>query len=101
ARPPRASTLVPYTTLFRSGQYTPGASKTLNSSSVVAWLQKQWQRQCIKSSPIRASGRQHLDKWQRNRLALTTRLVTGSFKLSPRSEEHTSELQSRIDLVCR
>src|SRR5699024_11938379 len=27
--------------------------------------------------------------------------VSSSFKIEPRSEEHTSELQSRFDLVCR
>src|SRR5207247_3928340 len=31
-----------------------------------------------------------------------TRIIAGlSYQLSPRSEEHTSELQSRVDLVCR
>src|SRR5438876_7203284 len=32
---------------------------------------------------------------------LALELVTGSFALVPRSEEHTSELQSPVHLVCR
>src|SRR5438105_15538190 len=33
--------------------------------------------------------------------ASASRSVTVSFRISKRSEEHTSELQSRVDLVCR
>src|SRR5437868_10804043 len=73
-RPPR-STLFPYTTLFRSG------SRCWDSS---AWRDA--------SSVRTASGVSHLG---RHRAAAPGR------KASRRSEEHTSELQSRFDLVCR
>src|SRR5699024_12723955 len=38
------------------------------------------------------------DVWQ---VAATAPHVSGRSAASPRSEEHTSELQSRFDLVCR
>src|SRR2546421_8627336 len=77
-RPPR-STLFPYTTLFRSIQAYrwPGNVRELENR--------------IKGAVIMAEG------------AVVT---AGDMGLEdpgdePRSEEHTSELQSRSDLVCR
>src|SRR3712207_7670953 len=83
-RPPR-STLFPYTTLFRSLQWwrllLPGGA---GGAGVPRRL------------PDRegAVGRQHL------RLRLDLLLLPGTSEV-PRSEEHTSELQSRQYLVCR
>src|SRR2546429_3057378 len=73
-RPPR-STLFPYTTLFRSVRADSAAVAS-------AQLNLEWAR-------IRApiAGR-------------TGRLLVREGNLV-RSEEHTSELQSRLDLVCR
>src|SRR3712207_6996448 len=78
-RPPR-STLFPYTTLFRSAgglsaRYAPRAT----SQSISACCR-------LGSHPARASR-------QKLRQALRSD--------EPRSEEHTSELQSRQYLVCR
>src|SRR3712207_8389574 len=77
-RPPRA-TLFPYTTLFRStGNYSDpehGEALKLNADG---------------TSP--------------NRRYVVTKTVIGSFpqqQTQLRSEEHTSELQSRQYLVCR
>src|SRR5207249_11064667 len=36
-----------------------------------------------------------------SRASMTNAIASTSFPVSPRSEEHTSELQSRFDLVCR
>src|SRR5258706_7895286 len=76
-RPPR-STLFPYTTLFRSrrswGEKGP-------SSVVRRWSSDQ-------ASPVRAWSDAHL-----------SRMNLPSSK--DRSEEHTSELQSLTNLVCR
>src|SRR3712207_7207324 len=89
-RPPR-STLFPYTTLFRSrapsnetpSEFRPGPTRSPNASAPSA------------------------------RSAQTTRTATGRTIATPatsaqnsvathfRSEEHTSELQSRQYLVCR
>src|SRR2546430_3766855 len=70
-RPPR-STLFPYTTLFRSRSH-------------IRW-----------SSGSRSRGGARL-RWVRPRAG---RGPNGA-ELHPRSEEHTSELQSQSNLVCR
>src|SRR5699024_12068720 len=54
---------------------------------------------------IRDTGRYPLNSWSsckgRKGNALALRADEGRDKLRKRSEEHTSELQSRFDLVCR
>src|SRR2546422_8574763 len=71
-RPPR-STLFPYTTLFRS---TPNKLA------------------CVRSALVRSAfPRRATSRLARRRFA--------PVKFAPRSEEHTSELQSRLHLVCR
>src|SRR3712207_7358167 len=81
-RPPR-STLFPYTTLFRSagreGPFDP-SHPLLNPAF----------------EKLRETGRFRGELWLRRRDG-TTFLA----KVSMRSEEHTSELQSRQYLVCR
>src|SRR3712207_8462798 len=79
-RPPR-STLFPYTTLFRS----PPAPR---ASSSCSWRAAPATSTC--STPSRSS---------RSSTASHCRRV--SAPSSRRSEEHTSELQSRQYLVCR
>src|SRR2546430_8900116 len=70
-RPPR-STLFPYTTLFRSGR-------------CYAWKQGQWV-QVWETEPIDG--------------LFSPQPIVGDFD-GDRSEEHTSELQSQSNLVCR
>src|SRR5437773_9005856 len=72
-RPPPRSTLFPYTTLFRS----PGGPDLRRARC------RDGRRQWARRQPRRAR--------PRRRTAVLTR----------RSEEHTSELQSHHDLVCR
>src|SRR3712207_7705203 len=72
-RPPR-STLFPYTTLFRSGLVDRGADRTPHHRAVLRAREPRARRE--RRPGVRA-GRLH------------------------RSEEHTSELQSRQYLVCR
>src|SRR5690349_22412185 len=84
-RPPR-STLFPYTTLFRSerepvGEYAPDVQNRERSIS---------ERRRIDL----AAGKPPCVRPYRG-----DRETDGIFKI--RSEEHTSELQSRRDLVCR
>src|SRR3712207_6925395 len=86
-RPPR-STLFPYTTLFRSSL---GESSMLFAMGV-------WQAQDLGDSPIATT------PLFRDRLCGPKRTVRERWELPddlPRSEEHTSELQSRQYLVCR
>src|SRR2546429_5432471 len=72
-RPPR-STLFPYTTLFRSPTLPGGLETRLKSTVFIFWL------------------------WLS---AIATRCQAPATPQLIRSEEHTSELQSRLHLVCR
>src|SRR2546422_6135855 len=83
-RPPR-STLFPYTTLFRS--------PTKPSYAGSARAGRAWDCPTTKPSPrARATGR--------DPGAAQTRAPRRGARRG-RSEEHTSELQSRLHLVCR
>src|SRR3712207_7180279 len=81
-RPPR-STLFPYTTLFRSSQ---GIIAGLEGLALVAAGQRQ---------PARVA------RWLGAAAAVRATLGTPLPPVEQRSEEHTSELQSRQYLVCR
>src|SRR3712207_8150548 len=86
-RPPR-STLFPYTTLFRSVQLgwktERGAPKTDGGARIVAL-----------DADTTEVLREHRDQQR------TERAAWGAGWAHSRSEEHTSELQSRQYLVCR
>src|SRR5258707_8491012 len=74
-RPPR-STLFPYTTLFRSRRASvPGAVQSGDGSA-----------------GVEVTGDMHF---------VATSVIMGGLRGENRSEEHTSELQSRQYLVCR
>src|SRR3712207_8743512 len=81
-RPPR-STLFPYTTLFRSGGGRGGA--LAGRQRVV----KRWAQVSRLGNPLV------------NEVVIPTSLKDEWNARGPRSEEHTSELQSRQYLVCR
>src|SRR3712207_8384415 len=86
-RPPR-STLFPYTTLFRS-QVTP-----LGHADAVALVER-----CLELLLLRLKGPPGSAKIP---IAIVLhRLRTAAGHPGERSEEHTSELQSRQYLVCR
>src|SRR3712207_7748102 len=88
-RPPR-STLFPYTTLFRS---TPASSTRVRRRS----------RSCPRRRPIATSLRRRSGARPRPKGEDAQPMAedTLSARLVERSEEHTSELQSRQYLVCR
>src|SRR5438874_6274722 len=92
-RSPR-STLFPYTTLFRS-QLQPGCMQP----GCGLWLLRRPQPGC---NPV-AEGRMGVLSNPRDLFLLElAELLWIERTLDPeRSEEHTSELQSRRDLVCR
>src|SRR2546422_7732475 len=81
-RPPR-STLFPYTTLFRSCRFE---NESLPPATLLSGLQRFLQ--------AHSRGRKHIRRGLLNR-------VLGKRRVELRSEEHTSELQSRLHLVCR
>src|SRR5438132_4684889 len=89
-RPPR-STLFPYTTLFRSS--LAGAVTTLRAALSLpgaAW----WRR-----PRERMAGAFSSAAWEAGQAPTLEQAI--SLALEDRSEEHTSELQSHSDLVCR
>src|SRR5437764_5688963 len=81
-RPPPSSTLFPYTTLFLSSHRRSGRSSCADCPT----------EQFVNGRFVGAA-----------RLEATrgVHLVLDSLCQSPRSEEHTSELQSPMYLVCR
>src|SRR5207247_4216250 len=95
------STLFPYTTLFRSGLLRPDRKSPV-------------QGRCARSS---REARVKRVRWLRTTERTGARLASPPSRPEPRStdfvrpppgperparsEEHTSELQSRVDLVCR
>src|SRR5690242_21514142 len=81
-RPPR-STLFPYTTLFRSG----GAPIVVQSMTNTD------------TADIEATARQVEQLWRAG--SELVRITVNTPEAAARSEEHTSELQSHVNLVCR
>src|SRR2546429_4965270 len=83
-RPPR-STLFPYTTLFRSKRV--GKAERLKKTKLVAFAE------------VKRAGA-HITEFieGQHQSAFERRSIVGA---GDRSEEHTSELQSRLHLVCR
>src|SRR3712207_7848579 len=86
-RPPR-STLFPYTTLFRSTQtfthYGAGTGSAIESASDIKLQNEHYRVSMLTDGFAEPAG--------------AAAKFAGKF---PRSEEHTSELQSRQYLVCR
>src|SRR3712207_7216742 len=89
-RPPR-STLFPYTTLFRSGDVMGGLT---TAGAIAAAL---LQRERTGHAPVVDVSLLATAMWQISPMVVASKL----FGLTRRSEEHTSELQSRQYLVCR
>src|SRR5437867_7258663 len=85
-RTPSSSSLFPYTTLFRS-------------------VPLRWQGWSVRRSRAFLARSHSSARWPR-RSSASTRLIhhdggPGNARERRRSEEHTSELQSPYDLVCR
>src|SRR5690348_17661203 len=82
-------TLYPYTTLFRSEAETIAAEAThwKNSSERLRQLLEEWKAAPRADRAVEA--------------ALWKRLSAARNAFNKRSEEHTSELQSPVQIVCR
>src|SRR3712207_8038178 len=93
-RPPR-STLFPYTTLFRSQAMHEYALLKRSSGTLHRFEQEDWAYYRFKVNQRRCCNRSWLRPWTKLAQLLDWLL------LDHRSEEHTSELQSRQYLVCR
>ena len=94
-RPPR-STLFPYTTLFRSNKDTEDIAQ---ETFLRLWINAcSWQADKAKLSTWlhRITHNLCVDYLRKH-----SRVQTRAYLEEERSEEHTSELQSRTNLVCR
>src|SRR5438874_10089561 len=92
-RRPRHPTLFPYTTLFRSDVVKRAGG--LDTEKVTkAWENAKFKTLWGAEVEMRACDHQMLTQGY-------VAEVLEPEKIPPRSEEHTSELQSRRDLVCR
>src|SRR5205814_7485008 len=91
--PPPTSTLFPYTTLFRSRQRD---HRDFRPHRVVLEVRRQVDadEHDLEAADEEACSQQH-------EAARPERLVDRGSRALPRSEEHTSELQSLRHLVCR
>src|SRR5207247_11058699 len=99
-RPPRF-TLFPYTTLFRSGVFDrEQVRQTFDRDRDARWL---WAVACETSTGILndVDWLKELCAGRGVKLCLDCISAIGTVPVDlQRSEEHTSELQSRVDLVC-
>src|SRR2546429_1416096 len=86
-RPPPRSTLFPYTPLFRS--------RAVGEDLVTVHVVRRHRARLvgIHDEVLAVLPRQHFVRRPHNRV--------GELRVETRSEEHTSELQSRLHLVCR
>src|SRR2546422_10160726 len=98
-RPPR-STLFPYTTLFRSKAEVHTQYEIVGSSKAIKQVIERIEKVAPTAARVLVTGENGTGKELVARAihALSTR-ARGPFV--ERSEEHTSELQSRLHLVCR
>src|SRR2546422_9204076 len=112
-RPPR-STLFPYTTLFRSLVVGPPADPAglRGMSDAVAAFRRLAERPVVFVSRGDQSGTHQREQalWKRARLSVppfggsyveSGQGMGATLQLADRSEEHTAELQSRLQFVCR
>src|SRR2546429_1308398 len=88
-RPPR-STLFPYTTLFRSIVIITEKKIGRSTSTAAAKMRFNFSDSRVSGSEI--SRRTACARWRK---------IFSTMMTVARSEEHTSELQSRLHLVCR
>src|SRR3712207_9383730 len=98
-RPPRSS-LFPYTTLFRSGpQRRPGRGR--DQAGAVEEGVRRGAGGGRRGARPRAAGGRHAQGGTVTGAAVALTGRRGRATLGVRSEEHTSELQSRQYIVCR
>src|SRR5687768_17700763 len=93
------STLFPYTTLFRSDQVDAAIRQALHVGRVAFLKPAVGKPELL--CPLVACGDQVARYIQAQHVGAALRRRDGGGSVTARSEEHTSELQSRLHLVCR
>src|SRR3712207_9146892 len=96
-RPPPRSTLCPYTTLFRSVIKRDSSREYFDKSKIINGLVKACQKRPVSRVQIDSIADEIEKKMSNDMLTEVKSEYIGEL----RSEEHTSELQSRQYLVCR
>src|SRR5690606_39710142 len=96
-RPPLRSTLFPYTTLFRSIQFEMMALAFQNNQTRIASMRMIREASMRVFSNVGVEEAFHPLSHHQNQESSYEKLDSWFW----RSEEHTSELQSRENLVCR
>src|SRR5688500_19454150 len=91
---PLISTLFPYTTLFRSGRHHDGRTEIWNAIEHAG-------RHAPETGVADTHGPERQPRHHANERAAPEQIKDVAADLSGRSEEHTSELQSPCNLVCR
>src|SRR5439155_7194802 len=94
-RPPPTSPLFPYTTLFRSYSHAANVSGEIRPPD-----SRHWSAHALQPPPPTRLAPRKIRHSQRHRYELGLAAAHGRVR-TDRSEEHTSELQSRGHLVCR
>src|SRR5690606_41522181 len=89
-RRPTSPTLLPYTTLFRSIKL-PDSALLIDDRS---------RKICVALDETTSAGKYRYFVYPAHRI-LACSIVSDGEEITARSEEHTSELQSRENLVCR
>src|SRR3712207_8896225 len=97
-RPPR-TTRFPYTTLFRSGRLLGAQPDDPARHADVAAYRLKGGDNCRPTSISRFAHQSRSEALLVNHLGVVA--AAAELRLAARSEEHTSELQSRQYLVCR
>src|SRR5206468_10345233 len=97
--PPPPPPLFPYTTLFRSVAKQAGTTGVVNQTGGTMSVGSSSPGALKLASSAGASGTYNLQGGLLNLYG--NRIETVAAGATGRSEEHTSELQSRSDLVCR
>src|SRR5690606_40376337 len=97
--PPPRSPFFPYTTLFRS--YAEYAQAEAKLRSARAWAMEVWadNEATLDAGELLSTEQETLTRLMLNNTTWSVHAVGQT--VYKRSEEHTSELQSRENLVCR
>src|SRR5205085_10554508 len=96
-RPPPSSTPFPYTTLFRSISAKSPSGRAPSPPNAIGLPNSSIQRASVSAGSPTVGGSISASRSRENGGASLTRYSAAN----TRSEEHTSELQSQSNLVCR
>src|SRR5699024_11324303 len=95
------TTVFPYTTLFRSQEASASLKTSVQAQSPTDTEPTSAASDSAKSSHQAEYSKEHADRLRLDESDAADGQISADDRQAQRSEEHTSELQSRFDLVCR